>query len=612
MSVLLEALKKAAAEKQLQTSSAKKSTNQEGLSLSDEVRTPNVASEEDSTSADATNPSKTNINSKTDNKFSLEPVDDSDNHPASNEVGTDEKDQVKPVLDMQTTDLNTVSQNDNENSFKSKAVNEVLMSSDKSSDRPKNVFKDDLAIDAEVKAGHDIPVNSLASQQDKKITENNNEPVFQSEPLNKKAPDKKSWLNPVVEPLPSRKKSFFSKPFMNKANAKPEASENKNKAKNIWLFLSKNRQVAKDKVNTKSQDRKQNVAERSFTPLIYLLFAVTFFLALFYYAFHYYSNLQSEYNADVQRLMNIVNAHSEQARTPVSLVVVDNVKLEKSSEQSTEKSITSLDAKIPDEDDKQMVNSLTALALSQDQELSDSFSSISEAEVSPNASTSLAARTTNVRQQNTLSAKQDTSKINIEKVEGSNTLGQLAYEAYQSGNYTKAFDYYNQLLMSNPNSRVAKLGLAAVAVHRGQYETAFNLYRELLDINPNDKGAQFGMASLRGVLSSSNVGVNDLKSLLNNNPYSSEIQFAMGNAYAQTGDWFKAQQYYFESVKLDVSNPHYRVNLAISLDHLGDFNSALEHYKYALALAGPRDTQIIHEGIRQRVLVLERFFGGKN
>lgn len=184
----------------------------------------------------------------------------------------------------------------------------------------------------------------------------------------------------------------------------------------------------------------------------------------------------------------------------------------------------------------------------------------------------------------------------------------LAYEAYLKSDFDQAEYHYRRGLAQNPNSKNSQIGLAALAAQRRDYEQAMSYYQRVLQQNPEDEDALQGIASIAAELSNQEAMLNDLVGLARRYPDSATLQFALGNQYAQRQDWFKAQQHYFDSVRIEQNNPDYRLNLAVSFDHLGQLRDALEHYKHSLALAESHSTtQFNATAVYQRINVLQRF-----
>ncbi|MEE9161157.1 MAG: tetratricopeptide repeat protein, partial [Gammaproteobacteria bacterium] len=69
--------------------------------------------------------------------------------------------------------------------------------------------------------------------------------------------------------------------------------------------------------------------------------------------------------------------------------------------------------------------------------------------------------------------------------------------------------------------------------------------------------------------------------------------------------WPQAQQSFFNAYKLETSNPDYAFNLAVSLDHIGQQQSAIDYYNVALKLADNSITGFA-TGSFDRAIVISR------
>jgi len=179
------------------------------------------------------------------------------------------------------------------------------------------------------------------------------------------------------------------------------------------------------------------------------------------------------------------------------------------------------------------------------------------------------------------------SLINISKTEKrvkENALLNEAYKAYQAGQYDAANSLYKGVLKNEPDNRDAHLGLAAVAINNDNRKDAYVHYSYLLELNPLDTLAMSSLIAL----SSSPDPVKDesaIKLLIQRDDKIHHLHFLLGNIYAKQQRWADAQQAFFDAYRLDSENADYILNLAISLDQLGQYKTALDYYKSALALS---------------------------
>ena len=179
------------------------------------------------------------------------------------------------------------------------------------------------------------------------------------------------------------------------------------------------------------------------------------------------------------------------------------------------------------------------------------------------------------------------SLIKISRSKGIDKQGRLvneAYAAYQAQDFATAGEKYEQVLAEQPDNRDALLGIGAVAGRNGEGLKALQAYTRLLKLNPRDELAR---ALLIGLQSNAEISRSEsaIKVMIQENPDLPVLYFTLGNIYAEQSRWAEAQQAFFDAYRQDSSNPDYALNLAISLDKLGQSATALDYYNTALKLA---------------------------
>jgi len=162
-----------------------------------------------------------------------------------------------------------------------------------------------------------------------------------------------------------------------------------------------------------------------------------------------------------------------------------------------------------------------------------------------------------------------------------------AYRAFNAGKLEQSREAYQQVLRSNPDSRDALLGLAAVSMQAKQYEAAESYYTRLLELDPRDALAQAGLIGLKGQINPLSAE-SRLKNMIATQPEATFLHFSLGNQYAAQGRWVEAQQAYFRAFTGDPEHPDFAYNLAVSLDQMHQTKEALEYYRRALTLAESR------------------------
>lgn len=205
------------------------------------------------------------------------------------------------------------------------------------------------------------------------------------------------------------------------------------------------------------------------------------------------------------------------------------------------------------------------------------------------------------------------SLINISKTEKrikENTLLNEAYKAYQAGQYDAANSLYKGVLKSEPDNRDAHLGLAAIAINNDNRKDAYVHYSYLLELNPLDTLAMSSLIAL----SSSPDPVKDesaIKLLIQRDDKIHHLHFLLGNIYAKQQRWADAQQAFFDAYRLDSGNADYILNLAISLDQLGQYKTALDYYKSSLALSSNSVSGFDPAPVTKRISSLSKIMDSK-
>lgn len=180
-----------------------------------------------------------------------------------------------------------------------------------------------------------------------------------------------------------------------------------------------------------------------------------------------------------------------------------------------------------------------------------------------------------------------------------------AYDAYRQGDVVSATKLYEASLAREPDSRDAHLGLAAIAMQRGDRQTAFDHYVAVLRNNPKDSVANAAVFAMQNG-SSPLVNEARLKILLDQNPGADYLHFALGNNFARQRRWPEAQQEFFSAYTGNPENPVYALNLAVSLDHLGQHKAALAYYQVALKHNKEERMRPHISGIIERINALSR------
>lgn len=175
------------------------------------------------------------------------------------------------------------------------------------------------------------------------------------------------------------------------------------------------------------------------------------------------------------------------------------------------------------------------------------------------------------------------------------------YAAYQRGDLDGAESLYNEALRLDSQNRDAMLGVAAVAAARGDSRLAFMMYQRRLNVDPTDTYARAGILGLSNL---ELIDPADIDSLLQVSPDAAHLHFVKGAIYAARAQWRQAQSAFFDAYQWDRRNADYVYNLAVSLDHLGQAESASGYYKEALRLGDGGKVGFSEDSARRRIAEL--------
>lgn len=184
---------------------------------------------------------------------------------------------------------------------------------------------------------------------------------------------------------------------------------------------------------------------------------------------------------------------------------------------------------------------------------------------------------------------------------------QQAYQAYLQQDYPKAKGLYQEALKQTPRSLPSLFGLGAIAVHDGETQKAIDFYEMAERIDPNNAKVQSALTSLRSASGSYENWIDTIKSQILSNPKDANLYFSLGNLYVKRQDWFNAQENFFKALELAPNQMQYALNLAISLDHLGQYALAEKHYQSALALSSSAQPLKSESQVKSRVLAIQKF-----
>lgn len=177
-----------------------------------------------------------------------------------------------------------------------------------------------------------------------------------------------------------------------------------------------------------------------------------------------------------------------------------------------------------------------------------------------------------------------------------------AYRSYQAGDIGAARSGYAEVLKAYPDNRDAMLGLAACAVVEGDVKSAVSMYLRILRAFPQDV---LPRAALIG-LQRDRQGEAVIREFLSKQPDEPYLHVVLGRLQAAQARWPEARRAFSSAHRIDPANPVYALNLAISLDRMGQREEALEYYRVTLKLVEQGASSLDIRPVIRRILALRR------
>lgn len=177
----------------------------------------------------------------------------------------------------------------------------------------------------------------------------------------------------------------------------------------------------------------------------------------------------------------------------------------------------------------------------------------------------------------------------------------MAYKAFNAGNFESAIYYYKKALAKEKNSKNALFGLATSYQYLGEKRNASESYIKILELDPNNDDALNNVMVLNASESNERVVSYFLKleKISPNNPV---ILAQLGTLYMNMNQLDKSIDYLERAVSFSPDDVFYIYNLAIAYDKANDVKNSIAHYKATLEfLESTPNEQINASSIKNRI-----------
>ena len=175
---------------------------------------------------------------------------------------------------------------------------------------------------------------------------------------------------------------------------------------------------------------------------------------------------------------------------------------------------------------------------------------------------------------------------------GNNNLGKWYLERNMN---KEAISFFEKALRADPSYIFALTNLGAAYTQTGRYAQAVATYRKAISKNPNFADAHFGLGNTYKEIGKLQEAVAQWKMAILANPEHSGANNNLGNLSLLQGRYAEAAAFYEAALRGQPLNAEAHYNLATALEKLGDWQSALDHYRKFIAIAPEEHRNVVEE-----------------
>lgn len=163
-----------------------------------------------------------------------------------------------------------------------------------------------------------------------------------------------------------------------------------------------------------------------------------------------------------------------------------------------------------------------------------------------------------------------------------------AVALHRSGRLEKAIRLYRQTLASAPGQPEAMLNLAAALMAHRDFAQARELLDRLADLSPRPGGVLLNRAIVKMEMGHYDAALSDLdQAEAEVDADGWDIRFHRAVVFARSQRTADAMALYRQLAMQRPDDPRVQLNLAITLDALGRYEAALDHYRAVLQAPDP-------------------------
>ncbi|GAB6033845.1 tetratricopeptide repeat protein [Galenea microaerophila] len=374
---------------------------------------------------------------------------------------------------------------------------------------------------------------------------------------------------------------------------------------------SDNNQNNKDNKNNESEESKNYVSllqkSQQMKPgkkrgplnkaLLFLLFAITILLMVAYFVWEYLKNIQTQTNLEVMTYQNKLNEIASETKVKAPVAMPNNQKTNVSASTPLQEA-TPTKKVIPSQQQAKGKSTPEKPKVIKNKKIESKAKIIKQEPLS---------KTPQIKKENQKTTKNLSNAQEQVQIQSKTEkdLRLQAYEAFQQGDYAQSQQLYRKAALKYPRDINVWLGLGATSLALGENEAALKYYQQALKLGSTNFDANKAVAMLTSQKDQN--WLMQVKNLWLSAPNDPDINFMLGSYYAQKEDWLQAKKYFKAAASISPNAPEIVLNYAVALDHLGDYVEAIRYYQKALALKSYQDSLISQESIKKRIQLLQQF-----
>ena len=348
----------------------------------------------------------------------------------------------------------------------------------------------------------------------------------------------------------------------------------------------------------KSQQMKSGKKSGSFSKtLLFLMFAITILLMAAYFAWEYLKIVQTQTNLEVMAYQNKLNKIASETKVKAPVTMPNNQK-------NNISALTPLQESAPTKKAHSVQPQTKGKNAPEKSKVIKHKKAASKTKVIKHKPLS---KTPQIKKENQKTTKNFSNAQNQVQIQSKaeKDLRLQAYEAFQQGDYAQSQQLYRKAALKYPRDIHVWLGLGATSLALGEKEAAFKYYQQALKLDQTNFNANKAVAMLTSQKDQN--WLRQVKNLWLSAPKDPDINFMLGSYYAQKEDWLQAEKYFKAAASISPNASEIVLNYAVALDHLGNYAEAIRYYQKVLALKNTQDSLNSQESIKKRIQLLQQF-----